>query len=291
MPGAELPFVVVPSGEAPEGDSEGDRLPVQIRLRTRYDDLCTRTATLRIFVRNDPSEKGYRSHAAEELQAKESPPLSTLLAGFGRVFAYRNTWLIFFAQGALVGAILSFTGLWGTPFLVARFGVETTTGAAVCSLMIICWAVASPICGHLSDYFGRRKPIYLGGTIIATLGWSAMFYVEVLPMPVFLVIASITSFASGCVILGFAYGKESVPVRFLGTISGTVNIGNMIGPTLLQPAIGVMLDRKWTGEMLEGSRVYSTAAYESAFLLFIAWLVLACILISFTQETGCKQRA
>lgn len=243
-----------------------------------------------IFVRNDPAEKGMRSHAPVELQGKTSPPLSTLLAGFGRVFKYRNTWLIFCAQGGLVGPMLTFTGLWGTPFLIARFGVESTTAAAICSVMIVCWAVASPIAGHLSDHFGKRKPIYLFGTLISTIGWITMFYATALPLPVFLAVASVTSFASGCVILGFAYGKESVPVRFLGTVSGTINIGNMIGPTLLQPAVGVLLDRNWSGEMLNGTRVYSSTAFESAFLLLVAWSVLACLMISFTSETGCKQR-
>jgi hypothetical protein len=55
--------------------------------------------------------------------------------------------------------------------------------------------------------------------------------------------------ASGSVILGFAYGKESVPVQYLGTVSGAINIGNMIGPTLLQPGIGRILEQHWTGTL------------------------------------------
>ena len=56
-------------------------------------------------------------------------------------------------------------------------------------------------------------------------------------------VAAITSFACGAVVIGFAFAKESVPIQLLGTISGAVNVGNMLGPTILQPAIGRVLDQ------------------------------------------------
>ena len=80
-----------------------------------------------------------------------------LVAGFKSIFGYRNTWFIFLSQGALVGSMLAFTGLWGSPYLRARFGLTPTHAAAVCSIMIACWAAASPVCGALSDRIGRRK--------------------------------------------------------------------------------------------------------------------------------------
>jgi MFS family permease len=45
-------------------------------------------------------------------------------------------------------------------------------------------------------------------------------------------------FASGCMIIGFAFAKESVPGRLGGTASGIANMGVMVGPMLLQPAVG-----------------------------------------------------
>ena len=100
-----------------------------------------------------------------------------------------------------------------------------------------------------------------------------------------------TCAATGAVVIGFAFSKESVPVQFLGTISGTTNIGNMIGPTLLQPGIGWVLDKYWTGAVVKGAHVYGVAAYQRGFLLMIGWLVVACVLLSLTRETFCKQSA
>jgi MFS family permease len=244
-----------------------------------------------VLVYNDPAERHFTSFAPPVLRQRERTTIASILSGFRRVFRYRNTWLIFFAQGATVGSILAFTGLWGAPFLKARYLLTPSEAAAVCSVMIVCWAVASPLSGALSDRIGRRKPVYWGGAIATTLGWAALFYTPALPLPAFIAIAALTSFASGAVVLGFAYSKESVPVQFLGTISGATNIGNMIGPMLLQPGIGRVLDRQWTGQMAAGVRVYGVEQFQSAFLLIVGWCVLACVLIAFTKETHCKPAA
>ena len=244
-----------------------------------------------ILVYNDPADRHFASFAPRILQRREKTTISSILSGFQQVFRYRNTWLIFFAQGATVGSILAFTGLWGAPFLKARYALAPAEAAAVCSVMIVCWAVASPLSGALSDRIGRRKPVYWGGAIATTVGWAALFYTPGLPLPAFVAIAALTSVASGAVVLGFAYAKESVPVQFLGTISGATNIGNMIGPMLLQPGIGRVLDQQWTGRMAAGVRVYGVEQFQSAFLLIVAWCVLACVLIAFTKETHCKPAA
>jgi sugar phosphate permease len=72
-----------------------------------------------LFVKNDPVEDGCKSYAPFEVQRGHLTILE-LVKGFKRIFGYRNTWLIFFAQGGLVGSILAFTGLWGAPYLRAR---------------------------------------------------------------------------------------------------------------------------------------------------------------------------
>ncbi len=242
------------------------------------------------FVKNDPADDGYITHAPAAVHRGEAS-IVDLLKGFKSIFAYRNTWLILLAQGGTVGSMIAFTGLWGAPFLKARYGLLPTKAAGVCSIMIICWAAASPICGALSDRIGRRKPIYVGGYAFAAIGWASMFYIAGLPLPAFIALAAITSFACGSVIIGFALGKESVPAQFLGTISGTVNIGNMIGPMILQPGIGWILDKHWSGAMVKGVHIYDQQAFQYGFMLIVGWLLLSTVLLSFTKESFCKHTA
>ncbi|HUA63929.1 MAG TPA: MFS transporter [Verrucomicrobiae bacterium] len=240
-------------------------------------------------VRDDPAQKGLESYAPPALQSQDRTTLGGILRSVRSVFSYRNTWLILLAQGGMVGPIMTFTGLWGAPFLRARYGLDPKAAATLCSVMIIFWAVASPVFGALSDRLGKRKPAYLGGAAICGLGWLAMIYLPNLPLPVFTIIASVTSFATGCVIIGFAFGRESVPTRHMGAVTATTNIGNMLGNVLLQPGIGLLLDRNWSGAVVHGARIYSVEAYRIGFLPIIAWVFLSGFLILFTRETSCRQ--
>jgi hypothetical protein len=65
----------------------------------------------------------------------------------------------------------------------------------------------------------------------------------------------------------------------------------MLGPTLLQPAIGWVLDRHWQGLTHAGVRIYSLEAYRAGFALIMGWMLLSWVLIFFTRETYCRQQA
>ena len=276
-------------------------LVAQVPLRLLVEHFAWRTVSLAsgivvlliaslamAIVKNDPSDYGYASQSS---RSRSQGSVWHLLKGFKRIFAYRNTWLILIAQGGFLGAMLGFAGLWGPPFLVARYALGAKSAAAVCSLMLVCWAGASPILGHLSDKIGKRKPIYLAGALASSIGWMILLYWRHLPLAAFTVIAALTSFAGGAIILGFAFGKESVPQQYFGTITGAVNMGNMVGPMLLQPAIGWVLDKRWSGTMAHGVRSYSVADFQTAFLLIVAWSVLTILMVGLTKETYCKQTA
>jgi len=63
----------------------------------------------------------------------------------------------------------------------------------------------------------------------------------------------------------------------------------MMGPMLLQPLVGLILDSHWTGQMVDGARVYSQEAYKYGFIPMMVWIVLSVLLLFFTRETHCRQ--
>lgn len=250
--------------------------------------LVTAVVCLAIWwlVRDDPEEHGYRSHAVE--YPEEGITSYGAVAGLRRVASYHNTWLLFLVPGGLVGPILTFAGLWGVPFLTTHYGLSATNAAAVCSALLIAWATGGPVLGVMSDYLGRRKPLYVAGSIIAACVWTIVVLSPPLPVPLLVGLLLVCGIASSCIVIGFAFARESVPPRLSGTVVGMINMGLMMGPMLLQPTVGWMLDRRWEGGMINGARVYELAAYRSGFLLMLSWTVLAAILITFTRETYCQ---
>mgnify|MGYP001814350318 FL=1 len=241
-----------------------------------------------LLVRDDPIDKGYLSHAAD-IDNEGISASGNAMAGIKEVLNYRNTWLLSLIPGGVAGSAITFAGLWGVPFLASHYGMQKTAAAAVCSTLLISWAVGGPVFGWLSDHLGHRKPLYALGCVILLCGWSIILLAPELPIPLLVALLIVVGFASGNMIIGFAYAKESVPAYLSGTVSGVINMGVMMGPMLLQPAVGWMLDRAWDGDTMDGVRIYSLEAYRDGFLLMLAWLALAMLLVLFTRETDCNQ--
>ncbi len=65
-------------------------------------------------------------------------------------------------------------------------------------------------------------------------------------------------------------------------------MGVMLGPMIMQPAVGIVLDLYWAGELQVNTRIYSLEAYQYAFGLFFIWLCVSTLFISLSKETHCK---
>jgi MFS family permease len=245
-------------------------------------------ALIWIIVRDDPRERGYASYAPD---AGIGAPRIGVIAGLREVFSYRNTWLLLLAPGAVAGSALAFAGLWGVPFLTTHYGLTAPEAAAICSALLLAWAVGGPAFGGFSDRIGRRKPLYVAGCAVSAVCWAVIIFVPALPRPLLVTLLILVGFAAGSMIIGFAFAKESVPAGLAGTAAGVCNMGSMMGAMLLQPGVGWMLDRQWQGTMVAGARVYELSAFRAGFSLMLAWAVLAVVCIALTRETGCRQSA
>ena len=241
-----------------------------------------------IFVRDYPEEKGFRNFLTSGSRASGTKGRG-VLADLIQVFSYRNTVLLFLIPGGIVGAVLTFSGLWGVPYLLALHPITPAEAASISSALLVAWALGGPFFGWLSDRLNNRKMLYLVGCVISVAGWAVIILMPGIPLTVLVLIVVLTGFASGSMIISFAFVKESVPIHLAGTVSGVINMGVMMGPMILQPAVGWVLDRLWTGEMQESIRIYEVGAYRSGFTLMLIWLVFSFILLLFTRETGCKQ--
>lgn len=240
-----------------------------------------------LWVRDDPSQRGFRSHAHPEVRGPARS--GGIMRGLGEVFGQHNVRLLFAAPGGMVGPVFAFSGLWGVPFLQVAYGLSPTQSAGFCSLLMLAWAVGGPVLGGLSDRIRRRKPLYLGGALAASLGWGLVAYCPGLPLWLLAAALALIGFATGGMIIGFAFAKESVPPRLTGTASGVVNMGVMLGPTVLQPAIGLVLDALWDGGLQGGVRQYQMAAFQAGFGLIVLWSLVCSLLVALTRETYCAQ--
>jgi MFS family permease len=241
-----------------------------------------------LIVRDDP---GSANNGDRIKIDKDRPPHESghPFVNLKEVLGYTNAWLLFFIPGGMVGAVLTFSGLWGVPFLTSHHGLSAAEAAALTTTLLTAWALASPVIGRLSDRIGRRKPLFVAGSLAAIVCWLLVIFRTDLAPILMVVLYIVTGIASASFITCFAHAKESVPEHLSGTVTGLVNMGVMLGPTVMQPVVGWMLDSQWQGSLKNGVPVYGLAAYQTGFVLMVAWIGIGLILLLISRETFCRQ--
>ena len=246
------------------------------------------SAAIWAFVRDDPVLKGYISYATDVTPSKHRPKAS-IAGDLSHVFRYKNTWILTIVPASLMGPVLTFAGLWGIPYLTTHYALTPVKSATLLSALLIACALGAPVLGALSEKTGRRKPIYFSALCISLLGWLPILFLQDIPSWLLIVLFSLVGFASGAIVIGMAFVKESVPLALAGTVSGISNMGMEMGPMILQPAIGLLLDFRWDGLLENGIRIYGLDAYHVAFGVIVGLSILGALLITFARETFCRQ--
>ncbi|WP_020592022.1 MFS transporter [Kiloniella laminariae] len=234
-----------------------------------------------IWVRDDPEDLGYKSY---DLKGARHEPHGSVLSTMKDAICHRNVLLLTLACGAAAGSALTFGGLWGVPFLRTAYGFSSPEAATITTIMLLVWAGSGVLLGFWSDQSGKRKVPFIVGALVAALGWAVVTQIADLPHWLLYLALVVAAAGSSIMIVGLSLARESVPRRLQGTALGWCNMGVMIGPMILQPLTGFLIDVNWDGKLDNGTRVYDLTTFQVGFIPMIVWLLLAAVLICFARE-------
>jgi sugar phosphate permease len=243
-------------------------------------------AAIWLFARDDPRDRGYRSHAHARVLKKGSLPWTAALKS---VTTRKDTWLLFWAGGLSASPVLVFAGLWGVPYLTQVYGIERSQAAVMTSTMLVAWALGGPAIGAISDRLGRRKSPYLLTNVLAAILWG-IFLIGDLPRWALYPLFAAIGFTSGGVIVGFAFAREANHPGASGAVGGVVNMSVLGTAAIMQPVLGMVLDRHWGGVLVASARVYDANAYASAFIWFFICTAASILMVALTKETFCRMQ-
>ena len=192
-----------------------------------------------------------------------------------------------FFFGSLVS--LSFSGLWGGPFLMHVYNMTRTQAGAVLSIMAIGMIIGAPVMSWLSSHvFHSRKKILilgqLGGLCVFTP--LAFFTGDFTKMALYVWCFSYSFFMSSPAVVGYSAIKDCFPIQISGTATGILNIFPFAGAALGQPLIGWYLD---SAGAVGGQ--YPVEAYSAAFKMCLLSLFAAVVAGTVVQETLPKKQA
>jgi len=177
----------------------------------------------------------------------------------------------------IIGTFLTLQGLWATPFLMSRFGVELTHASKINMLIPLGFIAGSPLWGWLGSRVGRNKmTLLIWLLLIMTAMWTGLI-IRNIPWGItgiMVVMFFIGGVAGGLATIIWTLVRESTPGAILGLVTGLLNPFPILGIAIFQGWTGAILDR--VGRV---NGIYPPEAYQNAFSLCLA-VTIGCLALA-----------
>lgn len=210
------------------------------------------------------------------------------LAGLRDVAANPQSWLCAMIGFGPTGTLLAFSGLWAVPWLSTVRGFPVSEAAGIASVVFLGWAVGAPLLGWVSDHIGRRKPVILAGLTLSLAALCVIIFSGITNTWVLITLFFVNGIGSCAMVVCFGAVRELNRRENSATALGLMNMFVVGSGAILQPLIGWLLDLNWSGDMLDGARLYDASAYAVGFTTLVAANVLGLVCGFGLRETYCR---
>lgn len=229
-------------------------------------------------------------HEKNDIDQHPDAIQESLLASVLEVIKNKQLWLIACYGGLMYMATPVLCGLWGVPFFMFKMHLTKTSAANYSIVMLLGWSIASPLWGIFSNRIGKRKPaLYIAAC--GSLCTSLMFlYAPITNTTLMQILLLAFGIFSAGFLPAFALAKELCNTRYVATGLSFMNMINMIGAAIAEPAIGYVLDLCWTGEYKNHVRFYPISAYHIALSFLPIGMLISLIILPYVRETYCKSQ-
>lgn len=232
-----------------------------------------------IVVRDHPKVpfRGHKPHHTHEIPLWKS---------FLLLVTNTQVWLIALFGSLMWLPIAAFAELWGVPYLMHTYDIDKQYASFATVMIFVGFAFGGPLAAWVSEKLKSRiLTMKLSSAFLFSIFLAITFGPEI-PLPIMFALLFVGGVCNGGQVLVFACVKEISPRRISGTALGFTNAIVMMSGVVFQPLLGELLDWCWDGTLgLDGVRIYSEAAYQTAIIAIPIGIAVSWFLLYFVKET------
>lgn len=220
----------------------------------------------------------------EEVEKETAHTKSHILENIKSVISKKNSWINALVALFFYMTTTAFGGLWGLSFVQTAYGVSKEVAGFAMSMVFAGWLVGGPLTGLWSDFIGKRTTAIRVGTIGALLSLIPVIYFPSIPIIVVYILLFLIGVFSSAELLNFSLAIELNTIKAKATAAAFTNFLISCGDAVIQPFVGFLLDKFWSGGMYNGIRQYGVLEYQLALTCLPVSLLLAFLLLFFIKE-------
>ena len=199
----------------------------------------------------------------------------------------KHTWVIGAYACTIWTPIAVFASLWGVPYLQAKFGISVVEASGMCSLIWIGIGIGSPLLGYLSDLIKSRRLALGLSSVMGLIATSSILFDNHMSIPFANAMLFLMGLGAGGQTVSFAVVKDFNPPQLVGSASGFNNLAVLIGGSIFQPVVGILLNSSYHWKMVGGVPVYELLAYQKALLVLpLCYLISLLIVLFLLSESN-----
>lgn len=221
--------------------------------------------------------------AQDEPQATKGSPWESMRAALRN----RAVWITAFVAAALYSPVTVLADLWGAPYLKAAFAVPASWASGAVSSIYLGYGLGCCGVGYVASRCQNLQSALRLACAAVALLLGALVFGPGSWWIALLVLAGL-GLAGSTVTLAYPYVCRMVPRHAGGTVSALVNIGAMIGGSLLQPAVGSAISWSSSGARHHGAPIYEAIDYQTGFAVMLLLVLLALAASAFRRKP-CKR--
>jgi len=211
--------------------------------------------------------------------------MRSLFGGLKSICKNRHAWINAIMALLVYVTTTAVADLWGVPFLQAAHHISKQQAAFAISMIFIGWLAGGPIVGWLSDTWKKRKVVIIACIVLTLISLCSVIYITAIPLPVVYILLFCVGFFSSGELLNFTLATELSSPHVKGSAIAFTNCVVSFGSGFIQPVVGLFLDFSWNGAQENGINIYSTKAFQWAFLILPIFLCIALALSYFLKES------
>lgn len=217
-----------------------------------------------------------------------------ILPSLKTVMQNPQTWYNCLFVGVLYAPSACFGEQWGASFLASSQNISINQAGDATGILFIGLAIGCPILGFISDRLKRRLLVMRVCIIACLILLLTVIYGSRLPFASILnirtdtVLLFIYGFFNAGIVISYAMAAELNPRQLTGIGMSVANMASVIVGAVMIPIVGFVLDHLWSGQMLNGARVFSVQDYQTAFIALPIMFVIGFIITFFQKETFCQ---
>ena len=235
-----------------------------------YGGVAAAALALLVFILT-PGGHAERSTAQGSIWSMFTP--------YKSVLSNPQSYLCGFAAGLLFLPTTVGDMIWGVSVLREGWQSGYTEAVNRAALVPLGWVIGCPLLGYVSDHFGRRKPVLIGGGVFMLLIALAILYMPHGIIPSYLG-GLLLGIGSGAAMIPYTIIKEVNADEVKGSATGAINFLVFTLSALMAPVYGWVLVDVSNGGPLD------LPVFQKAGIIGVAGIALAIVLSCFIRETG-----